>query len=160
MICWFSISISLMLLNVDHGPVPGTSCIVIPILFLLCERRRARTHTYLDVWVCFFLLLYCRPAFSCRLNFKNLSIRKKIVVINFRGLAPQKIAKKAWDLNINTIIKPIILYIWCAVYSFIALAGFVLFNYDGDTGWREEKEKEEDGAGEKTHLYYTVYMRK
>lgn len=57
MICCFSISISLMLLNVDRGPVPGTSCIVIPILFLLCEQRRARTHVFMCVYAFFSIAL-------------------------------------------------------------------------------------------------------
>lgn len=112
MICCFSISIALMLLSVGSRPMPRLFLVQsFDSLSLVCALVRKRI-----LCVCVFsLFLHCLPAFSCRPNLKNLSIReKKLVAINFRGLASQKMAK-SWDLNINTIIKPIILHFWCTV---------------------------------------------
>lgn len=159
MICCFSISIALMLLSVGSRPMPRHFLYSHSILFLLCESERARALVRKRIHVCAFFLyssFHYWPAFSCRPNLKNLSIRKKIVVINFRGLASQKIAK-SWDLNINAIIKPIILYIWCTVLNLL-LAGFCFVQRRRcDTGRREENEKKEEvqggGGGGKNALY-------
>lgn len=112
MICCFSISIALMLLSVGSRPMPRLFLVQsFDSLSLVCALVRNRI-----LCVCVFSrFLHCLPAFSCRPNLKNLSIKeKKLVAINFRGLASQKMVK-SWDLNINTIIKPIILHFWCTV---------------------------------------------
>lgn len=148
MICCFSISISLMLLNVGSRPMPGTSCTVIRFSFT-CVKARALVRKRIHMCVRFFLFLHWRDRHSHAVQIlKTCQLEKKIVAINFRGLASQKIAKSR-DLNINTIIKPIILYIWCTVLYLL------LYDDDGATPVEEKKMKKEEAAAQgeekKTH---------
>lgn len=160
---FFHLAIScalMLLLDVDHGPVPGV-LLVQSFRFSFPCVSAMRAHAHICVCVCrrcFFL--YCWPAFSCRPKLKNLSIRKKCGY-KFSGSGPTKNSKKRLVIWILILLSSLLYSISgvCTVYLFIYCCSWFCFirrlrrHRPKRSKWRRRRR-----CREKTHSIRIAYM--